>query len=70
MDEEQTNKMREYGYETLIEAQYSTDEILYKTITHWYKDSCFLRFVQAVETAIGAKGTGEPSFSDVISQGE
>ncbi len=70
MDEEQTEKMKGYGYETLIEANYSTNNhLLYSTVLHWYRESCGLRFIEAVETALGAKGTGEPSWHSVVPQG-
>jgi hypothetical protein len=67
MDDEQLVLMREYGYETLITHEEMCESDMLETVKNWYKGSCGLRFVQAVETAYPDRNDG---FTDLISQGD
>lgn len=50
MDEQEVAKMKEYGYEALIQAEHSNPRLMYSTILEWYRKSCSLRFIEAVST--------------------
>lgn len=66
MDENQMDKMREYGYETLISASDMNEYDMFELVQEWYEDSCGLRFVNAVHTVDGDPNKG---FIDLIPQG-
>jgi hypothetical protein len=66
MDDQQVEKMREYGYEVLFTADEQTPTEMYRTVEEWYEDSCMLRFVSAVRTVFGDPNDG---FTDLIPQG-
>lgn len=57
MDEEEFEKMKGYGYEALIKAEYSTPSIMYSTVLHWYKNSCGLEFICATSSSADGAGT-------------
>lgn len=50
MDDEQVEKMREYGYDPLITKEESTPQEMLETLKEWYEDSCDLKFIDAVST--------------------
>jgi len=63
MDEQQIDLMRQYGYDPLITADQMTPEQMSEQVMEWYKDSCSLRFVDAVYS-------DNRAFVSVIYQGE
>ena len=67
MDNEQTNLMREYGYEYLYTKEDVTEQDMLNMVSNWYEDSCQLRFVQAVATSNDPKDDG---FRTLIGQFE
>lgn len=66
MDDEQVEKMREYGYEALITKSEMNPYDMFETVKQWYEDSCALRFVQGVTTNHENPNEG---FEDLIPQG-
>lgn len=64
MDQKQTDKLREYGYDAIIKAEYTTPRIMYSTVLKWYKDSCCLKFINAVST----DKHGDPDFFTIVPQ--
>ena len=48
MDEKEVEKMRGYGYTSLIESKYVSPAILSNIVLYWYKKSCGLKFINAV----------------------
>jgi hypothetical protein len=50
MDDNQMNKMEEYGYDPLISSNQFTPNEMLKTIQNWWDQSCGLRFISAVST--------------------
>ena len=67
MDNEQVELMRGYGYDPLITADEMSPAEMLETIKQWYEDSCFLRFVDAVNTNHEDPNAG---FETLIGQGE
>ena len=67
MDDEQVAKMREYEYDPLITKDEMSDFEMFETVKDWYRDSCGLRFVEAVSTVEGDPNEG---FETLIGQGE
>jgi hypothetical protein len=63
MDDEQMEKMAEYGYDPLIKATDSTPEEMFNLLRDWYDNSCGLRFISTVKTV--ELGSG---FYDIIGQ--
>ena len=57
MDNEQIEQMRGFGYgdeddpDSLITSEEQNPRQMSATISKWFNDSCFLRFVHAVATA-------------------
>jgi hypothetical protein len=68
MDDEQVQKMIEYGYkdDMLTKDELTTREMM-NTLWSWYANSCSLRFIEAVRTVEGDPNEG---FYRVIGQGE
>ena len=67
MDDEQVEKLIEYGYEgDMLTSNSLTPEEMYDTLLDWWDNACFLRFIQSVTT------TADPNdgYVDVIAQGE
>ena len=50
MDDNQMNKMEEYGYDPLISSNQFTPNEMFETIQNWWDQSCGLRFISAVST--------------------
>jgi hypothetical protein len=48
MTDEEVEKMRGYGYTSLILASDLTPNLLYSVVLHWYKIACPLKFIEAV----------------------
>lgn len=67
MDNNQMNKMEEYGYNPLISSNQMTTNEMFETIQSWWDQSCGLRFVSAVSTNEINPNLG---FENLISQGE
>lgn len=65
MDAHQTRLMRDWDYNPLTSDQ-TTGAERFDTIMQWYKESCSLRFIYAVETS----DTGDENFIKIVSQGE
>lgn len=69
MDDAQVALMRRYGYDE-PDAFYTSDttspERMMELLRGWYAESCFLRFINAVETVEGDPNKG---FTDLIEQG-
>ena len=64
MDENQVSLMREYEYEHLYTNTELNDTELYEKVLDWYKNSCGLRFVCAVETMDNPNG----GFTTLVEQ--
>ena len=64
MDDEEVKKMKGYGYDAVILAEYSTPSIMYSTVLNWYKNSCGLEFIDATYTLEG----GQTDFSTIAGQ--
>jgi hypothetical protein len=70
MDEEQVEIMRSYGYgnendpDSLITWKEMTAKMMSEKVVEWYKNSCGLRFIQAISTG----KNDEPVFVDIIGQ--
>jgi hypothetical protein len=64
MDDEQMKLMHEYEYDPLISSDEMTPAKMSATISKWYKESCGLRFVQAISTF----DNGEGDYHDIVSQ--
>lgn len=60
MDDKSEDKMREYGYTSLILASDLTPSLLYSVVLNWYKKSCPLKFIYAI--------TNDEDFYSVVSQ--
>ena len=70
MDDKQVALMRSYGYDEESDAFFtksekSSEEML-ALLRKWYEESCFLRFINAVETVEGDPNKG---FTTLIEQG-
>ena len=50
MDSEQVELMRSYGYDPLITNEEMNPDDMFDEVREWYRDSCGLRFIQAVST--------------------
>ena len=74
MDDQQVEAMRGYGYgdendpDSLITKDQMTSQQMLDTVKKWYDESCFLRFVEAVETVEEGKDPNE-GFTTLIEQG-
>ena len=70
MDDQQVEKMREYGYgdendpDSLITSEQMTKQEMLDTIQKWYNSSCSLRFINAVSTV--PEGTDPNEGFEVI----
>jgi hypothetical protein len=64
MDEQELEKMKGYGYDALIKAEWSTPSLMYSTVLNWYKNSCGLEFINATSTL----GDGETDFYTIAGQ--
>lgn len=53
MDNEQVELMRTYGYDPLITSDQMSPDKMFETLQEWFKDSCWLRFIQAISTNAG-----------------
>jgi hypothetical protein len=67
MDDEQVEKMREYGYDPLVTSEEADPYIMFEMLKNWYHDSCNLRFIEAVSTNHENPNAG---FETLIGQGE
>ena len=67
MDDEQVEKMREYGYDPLITSEEADPYTMFEILKNWYYDSCGLRFIQAVATHPKDPNLG---FENLIAQGD
>jgi len=67
MDSEQVELMRSYGYDPLITNEEMNPDDMFDEVREWYRDSCGLRFIQAVSTNHINPNAG---FESLISQGE
>jgi hypothetical protein len=68
MDEEEVEKMVEYGYEDdMVKAGDLTPNEMLDIIKDWYANSCGLRFIQEVWSVEDGLGSG---FNNLIEQGE
>jgi len=65
MDAEQTQNMRDYEYEFLVESSDSNPYDLLEQITNWYESSCNLKFIDVVYTE-----NNETEFYALVAQGE
>jgi hypothetical protein len=50
MDDEQVEKMHEYGYEPIITSSEADSGHMLDLLKEWYNESCGLRFIEAVAT--------------------
>ena len=68
MDDEQVQKMRDYGYgdDMLTKDELTTREMM-NTLQDWYANSCALRFIQSVKTV---KGDPNDGFDNLVDQGK
>jgi len=48
MDDSEVQKMKEYGYTSLIEIKDLESHFMYSVALKWYKESCGLKFIEAV----------------------
>ena len=67
MDSEQVELMRNYGYDPIITNEEMNPDDMFDEVREWYRDSCGLRFIQAVSTNKIDPNLG---FESLISQGE
>jgi hypothetical protein len=67
MDDEQVEKMREYGYDPLITSAEADPYTMFEMLKDWYYGSCNLRFIEAVSTHPTDPNLG---FETLIGQGE
>lgn len=75
MDDQQVEAMRGYGYgdendpDSLITKEQMNADQMLTTIKKWFDESCFLRFVEAVESVPEGQ---DPNlgFTTLIAQGE
>ena len=67
MDDEQVEKMREYGYDPLITSEEADPYTMFELLKDWYHGSCNLRFIEAVSTNHENPNAG---FETLIGQGE
>jgi hypothetical protein len=68
MDDETIDKFREYEYDEIVTLEDgATPEEMAKTIKEWYRNSCGLKFVQAVSTNHEDPNKG---YEVLIGQGE
>lgn len=66
MDNEQMAAMKSYGYDPLISSDELTPDEMYDKLETWWKESCGLKFIEAVSTA----SDGTDFFNTLIEQGE
>lgn len=66
MDTEQVAQMREYEYDLIHTSEEMTPSQMLDTLKEWFAKSCFLRFIQAVETNTEDPNAG---FTTLIEQG-
>ena len=50
MDTAEVDKMRSYGWDSIITPDDQTPEQMFATISKWYRDSCGLRFIDICST--------------------
>ena len=67
IDDEQVEMMRGYGYDPLITSDEMEHKEMLATIREWYRNSCGLRFVEAVRSVEGNPNDG---YVWLIAQGE
>jgi len=68
MDDEQVQKMVEYGYkDDMLTCDELNTEQMMNTLRDWYANSCALRFIDAVRTV---KGDPNEGFTTLVGQGE
>jgi len=67
MDDEQVEKMREYGYDPLITSEEANPEEMLYLLKNWFEGSCSLRFIDAVRTHHEDPNLG---FETLIGQGD
>lgn len=73
MDDQQVEKMREYGYgdendpDSLITAEQMSPAEMLETVKRWFESSCGLRFIYAVSTNEEDPNAG---FECLIGQGD
>ena len=67
MDDEQVEKMREYGYDPLVTSAEAEPDLMLEMLKDWYESSCNLRFIDAVSTHPTDPNLG---FETLIGQGE
>jgi hypothetical protein len=65
-DQQQTDKMKDYGYTYLWTKDQMDSDSMLNTIVQWWQDSCGLRFIEQVSTG----DYNEPVFTSIISQFE
>ena len=65
MDAEQTEKVKGYGYELVIEMSQSNPYTMLAHIQDWYDSSCSLKFIDVVYTE-----DGNDEFYPLVAQGE
>lgn len=63
-DQEQTDQMKNYGYDYLWTKDQMDSDSMANTIAQWYTQSCSLRLVDSVSTG----DYNEPDFTSVVSQ--
>ena len=66
MDDEQMNLMKTYSYDPLISSEDMDAEEMANTVLSWYKESCGLKFIQAVSTTTNPND----GYVDVVAQFE
>lgn len=63
-DQEQTDKMRDYGYDYLWHKSMMDSDSMLNTIYQWWRQSCELRLIDSVATA----DYNQPHFTSVVPQ--
>ena len=66
MDTEQVALMREYEYDLIHTSEEMNPSQMLETLKEWYEKSCFLKFIEAVETNHDDPNAG---FTTLIEQG-
>ena len=66
MDDAQVEKMRGYEYDPLITSDELDGDQMADKVMEWYRQSCGLRFIEAVETNLADPNDG---FFSLIPQG-
>ena len=63
-DREQTEQMKDYGYQYLWDKSMIDSESMLNTIYQWWRQSCGLRLVDSVSTG----DYNQPDFTSVVPQ--